>query len=328
MPYSHLSRVERKVIHQMRIGGFSVSHTAQALGRHRGTIYRELKRNASGPNCYVWSTAHTRYRRRLRWQRQRPRRDHRALMTYLEKGLKRYWSPEQIAGRIRLDFPHDPAMRICWMTIYRYIRAERKAGGALWQCLRQSRKKKRKRYGSNDQRGHLQGRTFIEERPEIVDTQSRFGDWEGDTMWGTSRKAYLATFVERKSLYLIARTMNSRSSSALNRAAVDGFKTVPKPLRKTLTVDNGKEFAAFMELQRRLGADIYFAHPYAAWERGVNENTNGLLRQFIPKKTDLAIYSAQTIRKAVQLINHRPRKKLGFQTPHEVFKQACVALEM
>lgn len=249
-------------------------------------------------------------------------------MTYIQKKLKRYWSPEQISGRLRLDYSHTPAMRISWMTIYRSIRADRAAGGTLWQCLRQSRKKKRKRYGSNDQRGHLQGRTFIDERPPIVDAQSRFGDWEADTMWGTSRKAYLATFVERKSLYLIARKMNDRTASALNRAAVAGFKAIPKALRKTLTVDNGKEFAAFMELQRRLGLAVYFAHPYAAWERGINENTNGLLRQFIPKKTDLAHYSEQAIRKAVQRINHRPRKKLRYRTPHEVFKNACVALDM
>jgi IS30 family transposase len=242
--------------------------------------------------------------------------------------LKRYWSPEQIAGRIRLDYPHDPTMRISWMTIYRYVRADREAGGTLWRYLRQARKKKRKRYGSNDQRGHLQGRTFIDERPAAVDARSRFGDWEADTMWGISRNAYLATFVERKSLYLIARKMNNRSARSLNEAALSGFKTIPKPLRKTLTVDNGKEFAGFSELQRRLGTDIYFAHPYAAWERGANENINGLLRQFLPKKTDLANYSEYLIRQAVKLINHRPRKKLGYRTPHEVFKMATVALDL
>ena len=328
MPYHHLNRDERKVIHHMRIAGFSISNTAQALGRHRSTIYRELKRNALGPNSYVDERAHAMYRRRLFWTRSRPRRDHFPLMTYIQKKLKQYWSPEQIAGRIRIDYPHDSVMRVSWMTIYRSIGADRETGGALCQYLRQSRKKKRKRYGSNDQRGHLQGRTFIDERPQIVNAQSRFGDWEADTMWGTSRNAYLATFVERKSLYLIARKMNDRTASALNRAAVAGFKTIPRNLRKTLTVDNGKEFAAFMELQRRLGADIYFAHPYAAWERGINENTNGLLRQFIPKKTDLAHYSEQAIRKAVQRINHRPRKKLGYRTPHEVFQHACVALDM
>lgn len=328
MPYHHLNRTERKVIHQMRIEGLSATATARALGRDRSTIYRELKRNASGPKSYVDERAHAMSLRRRFWKRRRPRGNHGPLMAYIREKLKRYWSPQQIAGRIRLDYPRDRAMRVSWMTIYRSIRADRETGGTLWQCLRQSRKKKRKRYGSNDQRGHLQGRTFIDERPQVVDAQSRFGDWEADTMWGTSRKAYLATFVERKSLYLIARKMNDRTASALNRAAVAGFKAIPKALRKTLTVDNGKEFAAFMELQRRLGVDIYFAHPYAAWERGINENTNGLLRQFLPKKTDLAQYSEQAIRKAVQHINHRPRKKLRYRTPHEVFKYACVALDM
>jgi len=328
MPYHHLNRAERKVIHHMRIEGFSVASMAKALGRHRSTIYRELKRNALGPNSYVWNKAHTRYRRRLFWKRPRPQLAHLELTRYIQKKLKRYWSPEQIAGRLHLDYPHDPTMRISWMTIYRYVRADREAGGTLWRYLRQARKKKRKRYGSNDQRGHLQGRTFIDERPTAVDARSRFGDWEADTMWGISRNAYLATFVERKSLYLIARKMKDRSSSALNRAAIAGFKTVPRALRKTLTVDNGKEFAAFIELQRRLGAAVYCAHPYAAWERGTNENTNGLLRQFIPKKTNLAYYSEQAIREAVKRINHRPRKKLGYRTPHEVFKMATVALDL
>jgi len=328
MPYTHLSRAERKVIHQMRIAEFSVSDTARALGRDRSTIYRELKRNALSPNSYVWNKAHTRYRRRLFWQRRHPRRDHGALMHYIQRKLKQHWSPEQIAGRLRLDFPHDPAMRVSWITIYRYVRADRKSNGTLWQCLRQSRKKKRKRYGSTDQRGHLQGRTFIDERPPVVDAQSRYGDWEADTMWGTSRTAYLATFVERKSLFLIARKMKDRSSASLNQAAVLGFEHIPKALRKTLTVDNGKEFAAFTELEHRLGVNIYFAHPYAAWERAINENTNGLIRQFIPKKTDIALYSEMAIRKAVNFINHRPRKKLKYRTPYEVFKRACVALDM
>lgn len=328
MPYHHLNRAERGVIHRMRIEGFSVAEMAAALGRHRSTIYRELKRNAVSTRSYVGMVAHTMYRKRQRWVRHRPRQDHRALMQYVHSGLKRYWSPEQIAGRLRVDYPNDRSMRICAMTIYRHVARDRGGGGTLWQSLRQSRKKKRKRYRSNDQRGHLQGRTFIEDRPAIVDEQGRYGDWEADTVCGNSRKAYLATFVERKSLYLIARKMPDHTAKSLNHAACIAFKAIPKTLRKTITVDNGKEFAAFSELERRLGPEIYFAHPYAAWERAINENTNGLLRQFLPKKTDLAAYSGQAVQKAVRLLNNRPRKKLGYQTPNEVLNNAAVALDM
>lgn len=328
MPYHHLNRAERGVIHRMRIEGFSVAQMAAALGRHRSTVYRELKRNAAGPRSYVDAVAHTRYRKRIRWPRRRPRQEHRALMRYVHQGLKRYWSPEQIAGRLSVDYPEDPSMRICTMTIYRYVAADRRADGGLWQYLRQSRKKKRKRYRSNDQRGQLQGRTFIEDRPAIVDEQGRYGDWEADTVWGSTRTAYLATFVERKSLYLIARKLPDRTARSLNRAAYRAFQVLPEALRKTVTVDNGKEFAAFEELERKIGASIYFAHPYAAWERAINENINGLLRQFLPKKTDLAAYSGQAIQRAVTLLNNRPRKKLGYQTPNEVIKNAVVALDM
>lgn len=330
MPYHHLTRQERSVIHRMRINGFAVPEMAKALGRHRSTIYREFGRNAAGPNSYVGATAHTMYRKRLRRARshKRFRQDYGSVMAHVRTRLKRRWSPEQVANKIVLEFPKNPRMRLCTMTIYRYIRADKAKGGQLHTHLRHSRKKKHKRYGGSDQRGHIRGRVLIDERPAIVDKQTRFGDWEADTMWGSTRKAYLATFVDRKSLYLIVRKMPDRTADSLNRAALSGFRHIPESLRCSLTVDNGKEFADFAELQRRLGMDVYFAHPYAAWERPINENINGLIRQYVPKKTDIASYSFQYIAAMVTALNNRPRKKLGYKTPYEVFSNAKVALDM
>jgi IS30 family transposase len=328
MSYSHLNRSERFLLHRMRIEGYSVSAIARALQRHRSTVYRELKRNALGPASYVGAKAHTMYRDRLRWKRHRPRRDHTRLMGYVSLKLAEHWSAEQIAGRLKLDYPAAPDMRISFMTIYRFVFCNAAPGGTLWKCFRQSRKKKRKRYGSNDQRGHLQGRTLIDDRPSLVANQSRFGDWEADTMRGCTKGAYLATFVERKSLFTVVRRMKNRSAAELNRVAEVAFKTIPKALRKTLTVDNGKEFAFFSALQKALGFSIYFAHPYASWERGINENTNGLLRQYFPRKTAIENYSHQYIATAVRELNNRPRKKLNYRTPHEVFNEQCVALDM
>lgn len=323
MLYNHLTREDRLVIHRMRIAGQAVRAIAQALGRHPSTIYRELRRNASGPKAYSGAAAHTMYRKRRQRRVWRIRRDFGALMEYVCAKLRSHWSPEQISGRLRLDFPFTAAMRIAPITIYRLVWLDKAQGGVLHTYLRQGRKKKRKRYGSTDRRGRIVGCTLIDDRPHAVQAQRRFGDWEADTVWGCTKKAYVATFVERKSLYVIARKMPDRSADSLNRAAVTGFRHIPKRLRRTLTVDHGKEFCGFETLAKRLAIDVYFAHPYAAWERGTNENLNGLLRQYIPKKTDIDHYSPQQLAHYVNQLNNRPRKKLGYRTPAEVFLPQC-----
>jgi len=253
------------------------------------------------------------YRHRRCGVRRRARRENARLMGYVCERLKEFWSREQISGRLRLDFHKDTTMQISHMTAYRCVAIERRVGGSLWRCLRQARKRKRKRYGSSDQRGHLQGHTMIDQRPSIVARRARIGDWEGDTVWGSTRPA--PTWPPSSSVgggYLLAQRMPDRTAQALTRAARRAFTSIPCALRHTLTVNNGKEFA----------------HPYASYERGTNENTNGLLRQYIPKKTDLVKYTARRIRRAAEALNHRPRKRLAYRTPHEVFHQAVLALEM
>lgn len=323
MSYQHLSREERICIHRWRLERVPVGDMAERLARSPSTIYRELRRNAEGPNCYVGVRAHVMYRKRIRWNRRKLRQGCRALMDFVRRKLRQCWSPEQIACALRVIFPDDPQMRICVMTIYRFVATNKMLGGKLYRYLRHSAKKKRKRYGSNDKRGHMQGRTFIEERPEIVDAQERCGDWEADTMRGCTKGEYLATFVERKTLYTIVRKMKDRSAAELLRAARSAFKNIPTALRKTMTVDNGKEFACFPLLEEQLGFKVYFAHPYASWERGINENTNGLLRQYVPKKTAIESYTYQFIAAVTKQLNHRPRKKLAFKTPYEAFWTEC-----
>jgi IS30 family transposase len=251
-------------------------------------------------------------------------------MRQVEQRLGRCWSPEQIAGRWRgVLYPAEPGHWISHSTIYRHVREVQSAGGTLHTFLRRYGNLRPKRYGSGpDGRGRIVGRVLIEERPKIVEAQGRMGDWEGDTLHGPDRKAHVATFVDRKSLYLRAATMADRTCTSLLGAARRCFETVPKHLRHTLTLDNGPEFRQFKGIEEALRLDVYFAHAYASWERPINENTNGLLRQYIAKKRPLHEVSSTELRHAVHALNHRPRKKLGYRTPHEVFRQTTVALDL
>jgi IS30 family transposase len=179
----------------------------------------------------------------------------------------------------------------------------------------------------NDFRGLIKGRVGIEHRPAIVDRRRRFGDWESDILEGAKHRGYLATHVERKSRYLIARKLANKQSVTFAHATIEAFRRIPQKWRKTMTADNGKEFAKFKDIEKRLGFNVYFARPYAAWERGANENTNGLLRQFFPKGSDFSTVTALVVAKSVRILNNRPRKCLGYRTPREVlFKRPIVAL--
>jgi IS30 family transposase len=251
-------------------------------------------------------------------------------MRQVERRLRARWSPEQIAGRWRqVRFKAEPERWISHSTIYRHVREMRNAGGDLHTFLRRYGNLRPKRYGSGtDGRGRIVGRVLIDQRPNVVNAQRRLGDWEGDTLHGPDRKAHVATFVDRKSLYLRAATMPDRKPASLLGAARRCFRAVPQRLRHTLTLDNGPEFRQFRSLEQALGLDVYFAHAYASWERPINENTNGLLRQYIVKKRPLHQVSSAELQRAVTALNNRPRKKLGYRTPREVFRCATVALDL
>ena len=238
------------------------------------------------------------------------------LQKYVLSKLHQEWSPEQISDRLVID---GSDMSISPGTIYRFVRNDKTNGGVLYRKLRHGLKKKRKRYGSSDKRGQIPDKRMIDARPGYVDKRNTFGHWESDSMVGRNHKSYIATHVERKSRYLVAVKLDSKSATDYNKATLRKLRKIPTELIKTMTVDNGKEFAEFKTLEKELKTRVYFAHPYSSWERGTNENTNGLLRQYFPKGTDFNLVSQKEIDKVVNKLNNRPRKCLGYRTPAEVF---------
>jgi len=328
MSYTHLSKAEREVVYFMReIKKCTLQSIAEALGRSVSTISREVRRNLDGRGEYHPDMACVLYWKRRERLVVRPKSEHAQLMHLVVKRLKEGWSPEQISGRFRyVEFKDDPEYWISHETIYRYVKADRRRGGKLYRLLRRSGLRKYERKGQGGMLGRMMNRTSIDMRPIEVNMQARFGDWEGDTMRGGDRQGHAATFVERKSLFLAAALMRDAKADTLRMAARMAFDGIPNGLIHTITVDNGKEFAAFEDIEKDFETSVYFAHPYSAWERGVNENTNGLLRQYIPKKTNLLTLSPSKFKEAIDRLNNRPRKKLKYRTPQEVFTDVCVAL--
>lgn len=327
MPCHHLTEQERYVICHMRWGGFSPAAIGRELGRHRATIGREIKRNPTAfGQAYYYDTA----ARLTRERRDRANRRYKLdgasgdtpggtpLGDYVREGLRQRWSPQQIAGRLKREYRNDPAMHITHETIYRFVYRRSALGEPLSEQLRRRHRKRRRRCARRENRGHIPGRVGIEQRPAVVDRRSRFGDWEADTMQGAKGKGALATHVERKSRYLLTRKLSDQRAGTFNRATVRVFQAIPGRLRKTLTCDNGKEFARFKHIEQRLNFDVYFANPYAAWERGTHENTNGLLRDYFPKGTDFSRVSHVRVAKVQRMLNNRPRKCLNYRTPFEV----------
>lgn len=319
MPGAHLTRSERETIARMHAAGHEDAEIGRVLRRHRSTIGRELRRNGETNGRYVASRAQSMAEdRRGRANRSRGTKlGGGRLGGHVERRLERTWSPEQIAGRLRLDYPDDLSMRVSHETIYRHVRGDRASGGTLWKRLRRSKRSRRKRYGGRDGRGRIPGRVGIERRPDQVNERSRLGDWEGDTIVGSRHRGCVAVQVERRSRYLVASVTHDRTSRAVNAGLSRAIRHVPRRLRRTLTLDNGKEFAGHRALAA-LGFAVYFANPYSSWERGTCENTNGLLREFLPKGESLLHVSAARLAEHVRLLNNRPRKCLGYRTPHEV----------
>lgn len=293
MFYHHLTPSERIVIERMKRFGSCPEEIARVLGRAPSTISRELRRN-SDRSGYDPHWANVLYWKRREQKRLRYKTGDWRLMRRVLDTLKEGWSPEQVSGRFRrYEYAREPRMWILHETIYRYVWADKRQGGTLWKYLG----KKRNKYGKRGRGRHpnqwLRGRVSIEERPAIVAAQGRIGDWEADTIYGRNRESCMVTVVERKSLFSSAAHVSSASAYAVNHAILQSLLHIPKQLIHTLTVDNGKEWADFKELERQLHATVYFTHPYSAWERPVNENLNGLLRQYLPRKSDLRCTTAQ-----------------------------------
>lgn len=327
MSYTHLTLHERYVIHHLVLYRLSLREIARRLKRAPSTISRELERNGRHHNCYWHEPAH-------RWaieRRQRPqhlRRQHnRRLLRYIKTRLQRGWSPELISGRLLQDYPDNTEMRFSTEGIYRWIYQEAQAGGSLYQHLVRCHRKRRKQCKYGSLRGLIPNRISIHERPEVVEQRQRFGDWESDTMEGAKGKGGLATHLERKSRYLIAARLFDKKAATFTQSSLRAFRKIPHSLRLTLTADNGKEFARFRDFEGKEGFTVYFADPYSAWQRGANENANGLLRRIFPKGTNFHEVTDKEVARAVKKLNNRPRKCLNYRTPHEVFSEAvCVAI--
>lgn len=318
MSYAQLTQEQRYQIHALMKADFNQRQIAAELSVHPSTISRELRRGR-GRRGYRPKQAQEKARARL-LRRYRPRI---AAATWhlVESLLRQQWSPEQIAGRLR----REGRARLSHERIYQHVYADKAAGGTLHRHLR-CRKVKRKRYGRYSRRGQLPNRTGIEQRPEVVATKRRIGDWEADTIIGKGRTAALVSLVERKSKLTLPGRVARHTAEAVAQVAVTLLAPVAAKVH-TITSDNGREFAHHEEIAARLSARFYFAHPYAAWERGVNENTNGLVRQYFPKSLAFATITAVEVRRAQERLNNRPRKTLGYRTPNEVFfKEQRVAL--
>jgi IS30 family transposase len=309
----HLTVEEREVIACMHRAGKMQTQIADELGRDKSTISRELRRNRSR-NGYWGQAAQRRAEQRRSERPYCPKMQRAELRRYVTQRLRWRWSPDQIAGRARSDFPEQPRRHVSAPTIYAWIRAEH-ARGKQWQhCLRRLGRKR----PAWEKRGRLPASTSIEGRPAVVDRRERFGDWEGDTIVGAHRQGGAVTLVERKSGFLLLGGVRNLRAATVRQVAAECYATTPASLRKTLTLDNGKEFAEHEQLEIETALKIYFAKPYSAWQRGTSENTNGLVRQFFPKGTDLAKVPERQFIKVQNLLNDRPRKRLGYRTPNEV----------
>lgn len=308
--YTQLAQDERYQIRGLLKAGYNLSEIAEETGRHRSTISREIGRN-SGQKGYRPAQAH-----RFAQERRQAAVSSRISVEdweHVERLIRFDLSPEQASPRLY----QEQGIKISPEWIYQYIYADKAAGGELHTHLR-GQKPYRKRYASGqDRRGQLKDRVSIDERPAVVDQRKRLGDWEGDTIIGGGRRGALVSLVERKSSFTLIGKI-ARKTAEQTRDAATGLLEPIKELVHTLTLDNGKEFAYHDEIAKSLEADIYFAHPYSSWERGSNENTNGLIRQYFPKKHDFTTITDEEIAEAEHRLNHRPRKKLGFKTPYEV----------
>lgn len=308
----HLSGEERRFLAQWLKDGLSKSQVARRLGRARSTVGRELRRN-SGTEGYAAAEA----QRRAEERRRRPRRprkmDSPEVNEYVRRRLVKSWSPDQIEGRSRREFRRRPNRQISRQTIYDWI-AQQGELRPHWESFLRWGPRRR----HEETRGKLRSGASIAGRPAVINQRRRFGDWEGDTVVSKRRRGGVLTLVERKSGYLRTHKVADLKSRTVGRAARRELEDLPAALRRSATFDNGKEFAHHEWLAKHLGISIFFADPYSAWQRGTNENTNGLLRQFFPKGTDFAEVSHHEVARIETLINERPRKRLGYRTPSEV----------
>lgn len=324
MSYTHFTKEERIRLAALKQAELSNIEIARELRRDKATIGRELKRNRSEEKKkYLPGAAQELCVRRRGAANQQFHKiiPDSELEKYILAKLKKYWSPEQIAGRVKREEIFETT--IVHETIYRYIYHDKPA---LKKYLRCTKGKYRRRYGTKTREKQREEakKKRIDERPKIVETRKRVGDWEGDTIVGQEKTIHVLTHVDRKSGKLLADKASDITATAIRKLTVERFHTLPQKKRQTITYDNGIQFSEHETTERDLKTPIYFAYPYHSWERGTNENTNGLLRYFLPKKSSFKNLTQQKLDRYVKLINTRPRKRHNYATPEEVFRGVAV----
>lgn len=317
--YHHLTPDERELIFKYRTLGLSISETAKKLGRNKSTISRELKRNSSERE-YSPSKAQLAYKdRRLSCKPKKRFDDPELYQCVKSKFLEHQWSPEEIAGRLRLE---DPDHYVSSSTIYRAIYSQvfdppnlsHGNRGVIRKLRHRGKSRHTKSY--EERRGKIRISHPLSERPEEANRRERLGDWEADTVAGSKNGECLVTLVDRKSRYLVGGKAKKKTSIYVNEVMIRALENEPL---HTITPDRGKEFSRHSEITEKMNVEFYFPDPHHPWSRGTNENTNGLLREYFPKGQDLAIYSEEYIQQKFDELNHRPRKCLGYRTPYEVY---------
>jgi len=317
--YQQLTYEQRCQIYVLKKRSYSQREIAKSLGVSQSTVNRELIRN-TGARGYRYKQAQERASRR-RNKANKATKMTPDMIVLIESKLRIEWSPEQISGWLFKDKQES----ISHESIYLHVWANKKTGGDLYTYLRRQGKKYDKRRNGKSTRGQIKNRVSIDDRPSVVDEKSRVGDWEIDTVIGKGHRGALVTIIERVTKFTVSQQVEGKTAAAVTKATIDLLKPM-QDVVLTITADNGKEFAYHEEISEALDADVYFAHPYSSWERGLNENTNGLLRQYFPKKTDFKKVTQCEVKRAVERLNARPRKLLGFKTPSDLMAEHIAAL--
>lgn len=326
--YSRLTLAERKLIEKLLSRNCSFSEIAELIGRSTSTVSNEVGRGGCNPYIYRADRAQRRAGRNARKRRRYKSKlnRHRWLRRYIFAKIKTQWSPVQIAESLKMEYPDDMTMRISPESIYTYIYILPKGSlkKELLKCLRHPRKRRHYRRATANKpeiERKIADMISIEERPKEVESRTIPGHWEGDLIIGKNRQSALGTLVERTTRTTIMVPLKSRKALEVAGAFARAVKRLPKEMKLSLTYDQGREMAAHRLFTCISGVKVYFAHPRSPWERGTNENTNGLIRQYFPKGTDFNQVTLKEIKFAQHRLNGRPRKALGFRKPYEVFKE-------
>lgn len=310
--YHHMTQEIRSQIYALKSTGIALRKIGRIVGYDASAISREIKRNTGGRG-YRYKQADAMAKERRTKASRTPKKLTPELVSIIEDRLQEDWSPDQIAGRLK----EQGRTSISHELIYQHIWKDKRTGGTLYKHLRHHGKKYNKRSSGKAGRGCIPNRVDIDERPAIVEVKSRIGDWEGDTIIGAKHQGAIVSYVDRCSKFTVLKKIDRKTADLVAMATIEQFRQKSLPVR-TITYDNGKEFSDHGEISKALNINCYFAKPYHSWERGLNEHTNGLVRQYLPKSTDFTQVSDQTVQGIAERLNHRPRKSLHYKTPMEV----------